>query len=102
MDLNDNGMRLFVTLIICSTLSIVFVAVRFWCRYSFKTRFHADDWLMLMTVVAYVGGKSVLLWGLFVGTGGKEQWEIVLELAKTPSEATVIALENYLEVSSGV
>ncbi|OTA70120.1 hypothetical protein K449DRAFT_427630 [Hypoxylon sp. EC38] len=97
MDLNDNGKRLLATLIICSTISIVVVAARFWCQYSLRRKFHADDWWILATVVTYLGGQCVVLWGLTMGTGGMELPEIVLELAKTPSEARAIALENYLK-----
>lgn len=42
---------------------MVAVAVRFWCRYTLKTKLNADDWWILVTVVTFVTGQSAILWG---------------------------------------
>ncbi|KAI1418547.1 hypothetical protein F5Y13DRAFT_184189 [Hypoxylon sp. FL1857] len=97
MGLDGNDKRLLVTLIICSTICTALVAARFWCRYSLLKRFHAADWLILVTLVGCLGGQTVVLWGLITGKGGKNLLELTLELAETTSEATAIALQNYLE-----
>ncbi|KAI0190173.1 hypothetical protein EV127DRAFT_495319 [Xylaria flabelliformis] len=88
MGLNESGEKRLAVVIVGVTVSTIAVVTRFWCKFALKTGLHADDWLILLTLVSYIGGQSAVLWGLFDGTGGREIQEIQAELLSHPSQKT--------------
>jgi cation transporter-like permease len=43
-------------------LAVIFVALRFYARYSTKTGFGWDDWLILLALVATILTDVLVLW----------------------------------------
>ncbi|PQE06685.1 integral membrane protein [Rutstroemia sp. NJR-2017a BBW] len=51
-------------------LAVVFVALRFYARYSTKTGFGWDDWLILLALVATILTDVLVLWSTSVNPNG--------------------------------
>lgn len=63
MVLHRQGRQQLAAAIVCLSLSIVAVAIRFWCKLIVKNGFHWDDWWILAAVLTYAGGQSANIWG---------------------------------------
>ncbi|KAM7190680.1 hypothetical protein V8F33_009344 [Rhypophila sp. PSN 637] len=58
-------------LVICSWIAIGAAVLRFWCQVQNEGKgfrsFHADDWLLLATLVTFLGAGLAATWGLIYG-----------------------------------
>lgn len=63
MDLTDSGRQRLETSIISGTLVILFVAIRFWCKFSLKSGIHSEDYWILAAVPIYLGAVADDIWG---------------------------------------
>ncbi|KAI1772028.1 hypothetical protein F4818DRAFT_427401 [Hypoxylon cercidicola] len=96
MALTDSGERRLISAVICLSVSIIAVALRFWCKVSLKARITSDDWWILASCVIYVATDAVVLWGLFTGGEGRQIDEIISELRNNPTPQVVASVERFL------
>lgn len=76
-DLPPHVQRYITTPNACQAISAAAVALRFYCKIRFRNGIHADDYLMLPTLLASWFASGVELWGIIKGSGGKEIQGIV-------------------------
>ncbi|KAK4172634.1 hypothetical protein QBC36DRAFT_196533, partial [Triangularia setosa] len=86
------GVRRLAVIVICLSIAVIATFLRFWCKIGLKQGIHGNDWLFLRRL--RIGTDHIK--GLFEGSYGKEIGEIMAELAKRPSIATVRSMENFL------
>lgn len=54
----NKGPSILATIITVSVLSTLFTAARLWVRGKILRQFHADDWLIVVSVVSTASGSS--------------------------------------------
>ncbi|KAH7303216.1 hypothetical protein B0I35DRAFT_485348 [Stachybotrys elegans] len=84
-------------LIVCNVISIVAVALRFWCKYTLKAGFHGDDLWILITLLSFIGGEIALVWGIIHGSrDGATIGEINEQLQVADDPELRRSLETFL------
>ncbi|RYP93223.1 hypothetical protein DL770_000698 [Monosporascus sp. CRB-9-2] len=84
--------------IVCNVISIVAIALRFWCKLILKTGIGGDDWWTLITILSTLGAEGALLWGIVNGIrDGQTISDITAELDRSQSPERTEALKTFLK-----
>ncbi|KAH8895972.1 hypothetical protein GQ53DRAFT_819928 [Thozetella sp. PMI_491] len=97
MALNGNGERVVATIFSCAAVAIAATLLRFWCTLTTKKGIHADDWVMLATLLLLLIAQSIIAWGIFTSGRAEDISEILAEYFSSPSPERTVELETYLE-----